>query len=115
MALDARLIMCFLRHLTEADAIETINQAAEFKAMIWGIGLDSAEIGHPPRKFARAFRLAAESGLCGPDGRNIVAHGGEEGDASYVIEALVVLAARRIDHGIRSLEDSYLVEVLKEN
>lgn len=114
-SIEGHLILSFLRHLTEDEAMETIEQAKPFAHLIWGVGLDSSEVGNPPRKFRRAYKAAETAGLCGPDGTHKTAHGCEEGDPSYVIEALAVLHVRRIDHGIRSLEDSYLTQVLRDN
>ena len=98
-----RLIMCFLRHLSEADAEHTLDQALPFLSMIAGVGLDSSEVGHPPAKFARVFARAHGLGL------KLVAHAGEEGPPEYVTEALDVLKVERIDHGNRALEDRALV------
>jgi adenosine deaminase len=95
--------------------METLNQAEPFKDLIYGIGLDSGEVGNPARKFARAYARAREMGLCGPDGNRAVAHAGEEGDPSYVIEALTVLKVARIDHGVRSIENADLMQVLADN
>ena len=103
LGLQARLIMCFLRHLDEADAERTLDQALPYKDRIIGIGLDSSEVGHPPSKFKNVFRRARQEGLL------LVAHAGEEGPPHYVWEALDVLGVDRIDHGNRSLEDATLV------
>ena len=101
--ITSRLIMCFLRHLSEAEAEATLDQALPFLGCIHGVGLDSSENGHPPAKFARVFARARSLGL------KLVAHAGEEGPPSYVYEALDVLGVDRIDHGNRSLEDAALV------
>jgi len=114
-AIEARLILSFLRHLSEESALEIVEQARPYAHLIWGVGLDSGELGNPARKFKRAYEAAEKAALCGPEGNNKTAHGGEEGDPSYVIEALVILHARRIDHGVRSLEDPYLLQVLRDN
>ena len=100
-----RLIMCFLRDLSEASAIETFNQAAAYfdDGRIIGIGLDSAEIGNPPEKFARVFAMAGERGL------KRVAHAGEEGPASTVRDTLDLLHVDRIDHGIAAVNDRDLM------
>ena len=98
-----RLIMCFLRHLDEADAQATLDQALPFLGLIAGVGLDSSEVGHPPAKFSRVFARARGMGL------QLVAHAGEEGPPEYVYEALDVLGIDRIDHGNRALEDPALV------
>jgi adenosine deaminase len=103
LGVQASLIMCFLRHLDEADAERTLDSALAFKDRIVGVGLDSSELGHPPGKFKRVFRRAREAGFF------LSAHAGEEGPPSYVWEALDVLGVARIDHGIRSLEDAALV------
>lgn len=101
--LTSRLIMCFLRHLSEAEAEATLDQALPFLHLITGVGLDSSEVGHPPAKFARVFARALALGL------KLVAHAGEEGPPDYVHEALDVLHVDRIDHGNRALEDAGLV------
>lgn len=99
-----RLIMCFLRHLSEEAAFETLAQAEPWLDRIAGVGLDSSEVGHPPSKFARVYAAARAKGL------KLVAHAGEEGPPEYVWEALDLLKVDRIDHGNRALEDSALVE-----
>jgi adenosine deaminase len=103
LGITASLIMCFLRHLSEADAEATLDQAAAYRDRIIGIGLDSSERGHPPTKFKNVYRRAKEMGL------HLVAHAGEEGPPDYVWEALDVLGIERVDHGNRSLEDDRLV------
>ncbi len=103
LGVQARLIMCFLRHLDEADAERTLDEALPYKDGIIGIGLDSSEIGHPPSKFKNVFRRARQEGFM------LAAHAGEEGPPQYVWEALDVLGVDRIDHGNRSLEDAALV------
>ncbi len=97
------LIMCFLRHLPEADAIATLAEAEPFRHMITAVGLDSGEIGNPPEKFEKVFRLASEQGY------RLVAHAGEEGPPAYIRDVLDVLHVERIDHGVRCLEDDALV------
>ena len=104
--MTSKLIMCFLRHLDEADAEATLDEALPFLDRIDGVGLDSSEVGHPPSKFARVFARARGLGL------KIVAHAGEEGPPEYVHEALDLLNVDRIDHGNRSLEDPALVRRL---
>ena len=99
-----RLIMCFLRHLSEEAAFETLTQAEPWLSQIAGVGLDSSEVGHPPSKFARVFAAARDKGL------KLVAHAGEEGPPEYVWEALDQLRIDRIDHGNRALEDGALVD-----
>lgn len=101
--IDASLIMCFLRHLPEAAAFATLEEALPHRDKIIGVGLDSGERGNPPAKFARVFARCRELGL------HIVAHAGEEGPPAYIEEALDVLHAQRIDHGVRCLEDPALV------
>ncbi|MGA2891945.1 MAG: adenosine deaminase [Xanthobacteraceae bacterium] len=103
LGVDASLIMCFLRHLDEADAEATLDHALPFHDKIVGIGLDSSEAGHPPSKFRHVFARARDAGFF------VTAHAGEEGPPSYVWEALDVLGVARIDHGNRSLEDEALV------
>ena len=102
--ITSQLIMCFLRHLPEADAEATLDAALPFLSLIHGVGLDSSEVGHPPEKFARVFARARSLGL------KIVAHAGEEGPPDYVWQALDVLQVDRIDHGNRALEDAALVQ-----
>ena len=103
LGIQASLIMCFLRHLDDADAEKTLDRALAFKDKIVGVGLDSSEVGHPPSKFARVFRRAGDEGFF------LTAHAGEEGPAAYVWEALDLLGVGRIDHGNRSLDDDALV------
>jgi adenosine deaminase len=103
LGISSRIIMCFLRHLDEASALATLEEAGPFLDRIAGVGLDSSEKGHPPRNFQRVFDRAAELGL------KRVAHAGEEGPPEYVYEALDLLKVDRIDHGNRSLEDDDLV------
>jgi len=95
--------MCFLRHLSEQDAFATLEQALPFRDAISGVGLDSSERGNPPSKFTRVFARCRELGW------HIVAHAGEEGPAAYIYEALDLLRAERIDHGVRCVEDDDLV------
>ncbi|MHA5056202.1 adenosine deaminase [Acinetobacter schindleri] len=106
LGITSHLIMCFLRHLSEEAAFETLEQALPYKDQIIGVGLDSSEVGHPPSKFERVFAKAREAGFL------IVAHAGEEGPAEYVWEALDLLKVNRIDHGVRSEEDSALIQRL---
>jgi adenosine deaminase len=103
LGISASLIMCFLRHLDEADAERTLDMALAHKARIIGVGLDSSERGHPPSKFKNVFRRARDAGF------HLFAHAGEEGPPSYVWEAIDLLGVERIDHGNRSLEDPALV------
>lgn len=104
--ISSRLIMCFLRHLDETSAMQTLDASLEFKDWIAGVGLDSSEKGHAPSKFRRVFEKALREGY------HTVAHAGEEGPAEYVREALDLLRVTRIDHGNRSLEDEALVRDL---
>jgi adenosine deaminase len=104
--LEASLIMCFLRHLDEADAERTLDAALPFKDRIVGVGLDSSEKGNPPGKFKHVFSRAREAGFF------LTAHAGEEGPPSYVWEALDELGVARIDHGVRAIEDEPLVDRL---
>jgi adenosine deaminase len=103
LGIEASLIMCFLRHLDEADAERTLDAALAFKDRIVGVGLDSSERGNPPSKFKHVFGRARDAGFF------LCAHAGEEGPASYVWEALDVLGVRRVDHGNHSLDDDVLV------
>jgi len=106
LGLSVGLILCFLRHLSEDDAIRTFEAAEPWHGRLLGVGLDSSELGHPPRKFARVFAMARKAGL------KLVAHAGEEGPPDYVWQALDVLGVDRIDHGNRALEDAALVRRL---
>jgi adenosine deaminase len=101
--LSAKLILCVLRHLDEAAALDTLEAALPHRRHFIGLGLDSSERGHPPEKFARVFARARDEGL------HRVAHAGEEGPAAYIRSALDVLGVERIDHGVRCLEDPQLV------
>ena len=103
LGISSRLIMSFLRHLSEEDAFATLEQALPYKRWIHGIGLDSSELGNPPEKFARVFARARNEGW------RLVAHAGEEGPASYVWDALDLLRVDRIDHGVRASEDRLLM------
>jgi adenosine deaminase len=106
LAVSSRLIMCFLRHLPEEDALETWRAAEPHLEQIHGVGLDSSERDFPPRLFTDVFALARDAGL------KTVAHAGEEGPPDYIREALELLQVSRIDHGVRITEDpSLLVEV----
>lgn len=103
LGVSSFLIMCFLRHLSEDAAFETLESAIPYKHRILGVGLDSSEKGHPPSKFKNVFAEAKKHGFL------IMAHAGEEGPPEYVWEALDMLKVDRIDHGNRSLEDEKLV------
>lgn len=98
-----RLILSFLRDLSAADAMRTLEEALPYRECLAAVGLDSAEAGHPPSKFADVFACARQEGLLG------VAHAGEEGPPSYIYEALEILRVQRIDHGVRCEEDPALV------
>jgi adenosine deaminase len=104
--ITSSLILCFLRHLSEDDAEATLDAALPFRSELVGVGLDSGERGNPPSKFQRVYTRARSHGL------RSVAHAGEEGPAAYVREALDLLGAERIDHGVRCVEDDALVERL---
>jgi adenine deaminase len=106
LGLSSRLILCFLRDLDAADAMAVLDKALAYKECIAAVGLDSAEVGHPPAKFKGVFDRARQEGFL------TVAHAGEEGPAAYVREALDLLKVSRIDHGNRSLDDDALVERL---
>jgi adenine deaminase len=103
LGIEARLILCFLRHLDEADAERTLDEALEHREKFIGVGLDSTEAGHPPEKFARVFRRARDAGLF------LTAHAGEEGPPEYIWQALDVLGVERVDHGNRAIEDGALL------
>ena len=107
--ISSKLIMCFLRHLSEDEAIATLEQAKAHLDVIHGVGLDSSELGHPPSKFRRVFDQARGLGLV------CVAHAGEEGPPEYVEEALDILQVSRIDHGNRAMEKPLLIERLKDS
>ncbi|MFH0223591.1 adenosine deaminase [Vibrio furnissii] len=108
LGISSQLIMCFLRHLSEDDAMLTLQQALPYKDKIVGVGLDSSEAGHPPEKFSRVFHQARESGFLA------VAHAGEEGPALNIRNAIDLLGVQRVDHGVRCVEDAELVQVLQE-
>jgi adenosine deaminase len=107
--INALLILCFLRHLSEDSAIETFKAALPYRDKFIGVGLDSSEVGHPPEKFARVFAMCKREGL------RLVAHAGEEGPPAYIWQALDVLGVERIDHGVRCLEDAALVAKLAKD
>lgn len=106
LGVSSLLIMCFLRHLSARDAMDTLLQAIPFKQHIIGVGLDSSELGHPPEKFQSVFDMAIEEGF------HTVAHAGEEGPAQYIWDAINLLKVKRVDHGVRCIEDPVLVEKL---
>lgn len=104
--ITSRLILCMLRDASAESAMATLDEALTCRYPVDGIGLDSAEVGNPPSKFAEVFSRAREAGL------HTVAHAGEEGPASYITDSLDLLHVERIDHGVRCLEDPALVERL---
>ena len=104
--ISSGLILCFLRLLSEEQAIECLQQAKPYLEYFIGVGLDSSELGHPPEKFTRVFAQARALGL------HAVAHAGEEGPADYIVSALDALKVNRIDHGVRCIEDEALMQRL---
>ena len=108
LGITSKLIMCFLRHLSEEDAFNILAQAEPFLDQIIAVGLDSSEAGHPPEKFSRVFARARELGLL------TVAHAGEEGPADYIWTAINELKVSRIDHGVRASDDPKLMAHLVE-
>ena len=104
--MTASLILCFLRHLSEQEAFECLEQAMPWRDMLVGIGLASSELGHPPEKFARVFARCRELGF------HLVAHAGEEGPPAYIWSALDVLKVERIDHGVQAMQDPALLRRL---
>jgi adenosine deaminase len=107
--MTASLILCFLRHLSEEDAFECLEQVMPLRDKIVGIGLASSEVGHPPEKFAKVFARAKQLGF------RLVAHAGEEGPPAYIWSALDVLKVERIDHGVQSMNDADLVKRLVQD
>jgi len=108
MGISSELILCFLRHLSPEAAAKTLEEAKPFRELIFGVGLDSSEKGRPPSLFRDVFARARDEGY------TTVAHAGEEGPAAYVWEALELLDVKRIDHGVRSIEDPQLIKYLVE-
>lgn len=106
LGISGGLILCFLRHLSEAAAFDTLEQAMPFREQFFAVGLDSSEVGHPPSKFERVFAKARAEGLLA------VAHAGEEGPPEYIWQALDLLKVSRIDHGVRAIEDPRLMQRL---
>jgi adenosine deaminase len=104
--MTASLILCFLRHLSEEEAFECLEQALPLRDKIRGIGLASSEVGHPPEKFAKVFARARELGF------RLVAHAGEEAPPAYIWSALDVLKVERIDHGVQAIHDTTLMQRL---
>ena len=103
LGISSSLILCFLRHLSEDEAFETFEEAFPFRDKFMGVGLDSSERGHPPEKFERVFKRAAQLGF------KLVAHAGEEGPPAYMWSALDVLKVQRIDHGVQAIHDEALM------
>ncbi|GAB3461108.1 adenosine deaminase [Azotobacter salinestris] len=106
LGISSGLILSFLRHLSEEEAHKTLDQALPFRHAFIAVGLDSSEVGHPPRKFRQVFERARAEGFA------TVAHAGEEGPPEYIWEALDLLKVKRIDHGVRAAEDPRLLERL---
>ncbi|MDC0832730.1 adenosine deaminase [Geitlerinema sp. CS-897] len=107
--ISSNLILCFLRHLSADAAMETLEQAISDRDKIVAVGLDSSELGHPPKKFKTVFDRARREGFL------TVAHAGEEGPPEYIWQALDLLKVSRIDHGVRCLEDKKLVDRLRRD
>ena len=107
--LSFKIIMCFLRHLSEDECFQILDKALAHKDKIYGVGLDSSEKGNPPKKFEKLFKKASETEFI------TVAHAGEEGPPEYIWEALNLLNVSRIDHGVQCLKDEKLVEILTKN
>ena len=106
--ITSAIIMCFLRHLSQDEALKTLEEALAYKDYILGVGLDSSEIGNPPSKFEQVFKKAKEQDF------RLVAHAGEEADVSYIFEALDLLDIQRIDHGVQSIKSDSLMKRLKK-
>ena len=109
LGVSASLILCFLRHLSEQEAFETLEQALPHRDLLLGVGLDSSELGHPPEKFAGVFARCRALGL------HLVAHAGEEGPPAYIWSALDVLKVERIDHGVQASQDAALMQRLAQD
>ncbi|MDC7219239.1 MAG: adenosine deaminase [Spirochaetales bacterium] len=107
--LTSRLIMCFLKHLSEEEAIETLKEALPYKEWIFGVGWDSTELGNPPQKFKKVCDMALSEGFI------TVNHAGEEGPAQYIWDSIKELHIRRVDHGVRSIDDELLLEYLRRS
>lgn len=106
--ITSNIIMCFLRHLSQEEAFKTFEEALPFKKFILGIGLDSSEIGHPPKKFEQVYKKAKEEGF------RLVAHAGEEADFSYIVDSLDLLNIERVDHGVQAINSISLMQRLKD-
>ncbi|HYF18463.1 MAG TPA: adenosine deaminase [Ramlibacter sp.] len=109
LGVGSALILCFLRHLSEEEAFQALEQALPWRDRFIGVGLDSSEVGHPPEKFARVFARCRELGL------HLVAHAGEEGPPAYIWTALDLLKVERIDHGVQSAKDPALMRRLQQD
>lgn len=109
LSITSSIILSFLRDMTEASALATLEAALPYREHFIGVGLDSAEVGHPPEKFIRVFERARAEGL------HAVAHAGEEGPADYIKQALDLLKIERIDHGVRCVEDDSLLKRVAED
>ena len=107
--ITSKIIMCFLRHLDEDSGFKVLSKALKHKDKIIGVGLDSSELGNPPKKFEKLFKKAIEEGFL------TVAHAGEEGPPEYIWEAIDLLKIKRIDHGVQCLKDEKLVKKLRES
>jgi adenosine deaminase len=107
-SLTSKIIMCFLRHLEEESGFKILNQALKHKDKIVGVGLDSSELGNPPKKFKKLFKKARDEGFL------TVAHAGEEGPPKYIWDSINLLKVKRIDHGVQCFKDDKLIEVLKK-
>ena len=107
--LSFKIIMCFLRHLSEKSGFEILDQALVHKDKIFGVGLDSSEIGNPPSKFKKLFEKSIEKGFL------TFAHAGEEGPPDYIWDSINLLNVKRIDHGVQCLQDKKLVEKLRND
>ncbi len=109
LGITSKIIMCFLRHLDEHSAFKTLEQALVHKNKIIGVGLDSSEVGNPPKKFKNVFSKSIEENFL------TVAHAGEEGSPEYIWEALDILKVKRIDHGVQCLKDEKLIQRLRND
>ena len=106
--ISSKIIMCFLRHLDEESGFKVLEKALKHKDKIFGVGLDSSELGNPPKKFEKLFKKARDEGFFA------FAHAGEEGPTEYIWDSINLLKVKRIDHGVQCLKDEKLVEELKK-
>ncbi len=106
--ISSKIIMCFLRHLDEESGFKVLDKALKHKDKIFGVGLDSSELGNPPKKFEKLFKKARDEGFF------TFAHAGEEGPTEYIWDSINLLKVKRIDHGVQCLKDEKLVEELKK-